>query len=95
MHGCVDLASVVARICLLNDFIEDGLRERWELPIELEMISDVYRLDGSQDDEKVRFEDLALLLIIELADKHIEIVPLVIRVLQEAQIFQDYGKIDL
>ena len=59
------------------------------------MVSDADGLDGSQDDEKVRFEDLALLLIIQLADKHVEIVPLVIRVLQEAQIFQDHGKIDL
>ena len=95
MHGCIDLAGVVACICLLNDFIEDGLWEGWELAIELEVVPDVDGLDGSQDDEKVRFENLALLLIIQLADKHVEIVPLVIRVLQEAQIFQDHGKIDL
>ena len=41
------------------------------------MLADIDRLDGCQDGEKVRLENLPLLLVLQQADELVEVVPII------------------
>ena len=71
------LTCLIACFSLQSDLLEDVLLQKGKGVVQFVVLADIDRLDGCQDGEEVGLENLLVLLVLQLADELVEVVPII------------------